>query len=77
VLYGGAGDDEMLWGGEDVLYGGNGNELIDAVSADIFGATLGKQRDKLYCGEGKDQYIADKLDYVSSSCEVKTPSANL
>jgi hypothetical protein len=28
-------------------------------------------KDKLYCGKGKDQYYADKKDYVSSSCEVK------
>jgi hypothetical protein len=32
-----------------------------------------KQRDELYCGEGKDHYNADKFDYVSSSCEVKDP----
>jgi hypothetical protein len=28
-----------------------------------------KQRDKLYCGKGKDRYVAQKHDYVDSSCE--------
>lgn len=67
VLYGGEGDDSPLGGGkgEDVIYGGDGNDFI-AASGD-------GQRDKLYCGEGRDEYIADKLDYVSSSCEVKSP----
>jgi hypothetical protein len=29
------------------------------------------ERDELYCGKGKDKYLADKKDYVDSSCEVK------
>jgi hypothetical protein len=77
VLYGG--DDKTVYGdtykddlygglhgggGEDVLYGGDGNDFLDA--------SLDGQRDKLFCGEGKDEYAADKIDYVSSSCEVKT-----
>jgi hypothetical protein len=28
-----------------------------------------RQPDKFYCGKGKDTYIADKIDYVDSSCE--------
>jgi Ca2+-binding RTX toxin-like protein len=78
VLYGGDGDDKTLYAekvqddlygglygdeGEDVLYGGDGNDFLDA-SAD-------GQRDKLYCGKGSDEYAADKIDYVSSSCEEK------
>ncbi len=63
VLYGGDGRD-MLTGaaGEDVLYGGDGNDTIDAEDG---------QRDKLYCGEGRDEYVAVKNDYVDSSCEKK------
>jgi hypothetical protein len=65
VLYGGDGDDFLAGGkGEDVIYGGDGNDhLIPSEDG---------ERDKLYCGEGKDKYVADKLNYVSSSCEVKT-----
>jgi Ca2+-binding RTX toxin-like protein len=71
VLYGGDGDDKLLGGkGEDVIYGGDGNDRIDGATVDLTGVVVKKQRDELYCGEGKDHYIADKLDYVDSSCEV-------
>ena len=61
----GDGDDELYEGrGEDVFYGGDGNDLI---SGDDDG-----QRDKLYCGKGKDYYRAYKSDYVDSSCEKKS-----
>jgi hypothetical protein len=62
ILYGGDGDDllEPAWD-EDVIYGGDGNDWL--------GGGSDGQRDKLYCGEGKDYYSADKNDYVSSSCE--------
>lgn len=65
VLYGDEGDDEMLWGGEgeDVLNSGDGNDYLDSSDDG--------HRDKLYCGEGTDEYFADKFDYVDSSCEVK------
>ena len=67
VLYGGDGGD-LLSGdeGEDVLYGGDGDDKL----ALTMGPNDG-QRDKLYCGEGKDEYSADKRDYVDSSCEVE------
>jgi RTX calcium-binding nonapeptide repeat (4 copies) len=66
VIYGGAGDDGVLMGdeGNDVIYGGPGNDI------ELHGDGDG-QRDKLYCGEGRDSYMAEKVDYVSSSCEVK------
>jgi Ca2+-binding RTX toxin-like protein len=66
VLYGGDGNDILLFGGEgeDVIYGGDGNDYIEA-SGD-------GDRDKLYCGEGRDQYAADKIDYMSGSCEVNS-----
>ena len=59
---GGAGNDEWLWGdaGEDVLHGEDGDDYLDG---------KGGQRDALHCGEGKDEYEADKNDFVSSSCE--------
>jgi Ca2+-binding RTX toxin-like protein len=80
VLYGGPGSDVLHGGagadflysysqsggglqGKDVLYGGDGNDTILADDYD--------KQDKLYCGEGWDRYIADKGDFVSSSCEKK------
>ena len=79
VLYGGDGDDKWLAGGagEDVIYGGDGNDDIDGATVDPDGVQVRKQRDELYCGEGKDYYIADNSDYVDSSCEVKQAPANL
>src|SRR5215216_4097417 len=76
-LDGGDGDDEIRGlgatdaisggAGDDVLYGGDGNDVLDA--------TLDGQRDKLYCGKGKDTYIADKNNDVDSSCEKENPPA--
>ena len=63
VLHGGDGDDILLVGGKgaDVIYGGDGDDFFEE-SAD------GK-RDELYCGEGRDEYSAERIDYVSASCE--------
>ena len=83
VIYGGPGDDKLKgWEGEDVIYGGPGDDKLDGGPSD---AVLGGgellpgggdgQRDKLYCGEGRDSYFADKEDYVDSSCEVKLPNS--
>jgi hypothetical protein len=56
---------QMVGGpGEDVIYGGDGNDFLA-------GSWDRGQRDKLYCGEGSDHYLADKNDYVDSSCEIK------
>ena len=61
VIYGGDGDDYVFGGkGADVIYGGDGNDTFEDSDG---------QRDKLYCGNGKDEYGADKIDYVDSSCE--------
>lgn len=73
VIYGGDGDDAVLMGdeGNDLIYGGPGDDI------ELHGDGDGQQ-DKLYCGEGRDSYMAEKVDYVSSSCEVKLrPSAGL
>jgi hypothetical protein len=70
VIYGGDGNEDFLSGdqGEDVIYGGDGNDILDGQGGED------GQRDKLYCGKGKDRYLADKNDYVDSSCENKQPS---
>ena len=69
ILYGGEGEDFLDHGdyrdegdSEDVFYGGDGNDQLNAE---------GGPRARLYCGEGRDDYAADKDDYVDSSCEKK------
>ena len=71
VIYGGDGNDRLLSGGdgEDVLYGGDGNDTISSGEPVDPDATADGSRDKIYCGEGRDRYAADKFDQVSSSCE--------
>jgi hypothetical protein len=65
VIYGGDGDDYVFGSiGADVLYGGDGSDYVSTKWED-------RQPDKLYCGEGKDTYDADKNDFVSSSCETE------
>jgi hypothetical protein len=66
VLYGGPGDDKLDGGPSEAVYGGPGELLPGGGDG---------QRDKIYCGEGRDSYWADKEDYVSSSCEVKLPNS--
>src|SRR5215218_178072 len=84
VIHGGPGDDGSRgMEGEDVIYGGPGNDKLDGGPSDaVYGGPdellpggEDGQRDKLYCGEGRDSYWADKEDYVSSSCEVKLPNS--
>jgi Ca2+-binding RTX toxin-like protein len=68
VIYGGPGGDQIEDGnGEDVIYGGAGNDFFILAS----GHFEDGQRDKVYCGPGKDTYGGGKLDYVDRSCEKK------
>jgi Ca2+-binding RTX toxin-like protein len=68
VIYGGDGDDLVFPDeGNDVIYGGDGNDVLDSQDDE--------QRDKLVCGAGRDKYVADKNDYVDSSCETVPASA--
>jgi RTX calcium-binding nonapeptide repeat (4 copies) len=70
VIYGGPGSDGLSDGnGEDVIYGGAGNDFVILQS----GPFEDGQRDKVYCGLGKDTYGGGKLDYLDSSCEKKVP----
>ena len=67
VIYGGDGDDYVSPDeGNDAIYGGDGNDVLAAHDA---------RRDRLYCGAGRDQYLADPNDYVDSSCETASASA--
>ena len=61
----GYGEDNRFYGepdGADVIYGGDGNDFIEAFQDG--------QPDKLYCGKGDDEYhVEEKIDHVSGSCE--------
>jgi Ca2+-binding RTX toxin-like protein len=59
VLYGGSQRDFVGgYDGDDVIYGGPGDDTeLDVASAGEFGND--GQRDKLYCGEGRDTYYAE------------------
>jgi RTX calcium-binding nonapeptide repeat (4 copies) len=68
VLHGGDGNDQLGGDkGQDVLHGGDGNDHLDG--SDGRARFVDRERDELYCGKGMDEYIADRLDYVDSSCE--------
>lgn len=70
VIHGGDGNDDFTGEtGEDVFYGGDGNDFLDGRDRRL----LDNQRDELYCGKGRDQYLAGSLDYVDSSCEEAAP----
>jgi Ca2+-binding RTX toxin-like protein len=73
VLMGGSGNDEMGFycyefifdTGDDTFYGGSGNDFV--WSWDYSGD--GKaQRDLVFCGGGRDEVLADKLDRLHD-CE--------
>ena len=75
------GDGRDEGDGDDVIYGGSGDEVLEGGKGvdDIYGEDGSDsisdypdgQRDKPYCGEGKDRYVVEKKDFVSSSCEKK------
>jgi Ca2+-binding RTX toxin-like protein len=70
VIYGGDGNDDFIGEpGEDVFYGGDGNDFLDGRDRGV----KDTQRDELYCGKGRDQYLAGSIDYVVSSCEEAAP----
>jgi Ca2+-binding RTX toxin-like protein len=52
VLFGGSGRDR--------LYGGAGNDTINAADG---------WRDQIDCGSGRDRVTADRFDVVSPNCE--------
>jgi Tol biopolymer transport system component len=61
-LYGGRGDDRLHGGrGRDVLLGGSGWDAIYARDGEA---------DHIYCGDGRDQVRADRLDLIAHDCEI-------
>jgi hypothetical protein len=74
VIYGGPGDDNLSGrNGKDAIYGGPGDDTrLDGGGP---WRTNDGHRDEIYCGEGRDSYWAEKIDYVDSSCEKKLPNS--
>jgi hypothetical protein len=69
VIYAGPGNDNVFPDeGKDVIYGGDGNDMLASIDRD--------GQDKLYCGAGRDKYLAGNNDYVDSSCETASASAS-
>ncbi len=63
VLRGGRGNDTLIGGpGDDVLVGGRGNDTLLAHDSARF-------RDRLRCGRGHDDGVADLGDVVRHDCE--------
>ena len=64
-----SGDDFISGGtGIDTVYGGPGDDIIHTGGDG--------EREEVFCGEGKDNFLADELDYISSSCEVNGIPSN-
>ena len=76
TLFGGEGDDTLVEGrGENQMFGGDGNDFFQAtaINFDRPGSedTTPKERDRVYCGEGRDTVVVDpgRVDVVASDCE--------
>jgi Ca2+-binding RTX toxin-like protein len=63
-LYGNGGGDDLTGGeGADLLRGGNGDDTV-------YDSYDGPDRDRIFCGEGRDWVFADEEDFVDEeSCE--------
>jgi hypothetical protein len=79
IIRGGLGDDRLAGGARpDWIFGGPGNDGIngqqgrDTIRAgrgdDLIVANDG-QRDRIYCGPGRDAVKADRRDRVARDCE--------
>ena len=82
MIRGLGGNDEIFNGlGDDVVYAGPGNDNVSPESGDdvIYGGPGNDRLSgyKLYCGKGKDTYVADKKDFVDNSCEKRVKNLGL
>jgi hypothetical protein len=61
--------DDLLWGGNprdttiDVLSGGEGNDAFFVYRE------LAAKKDVVFCGDGRDQVLADRADVLRGKCE--------
>jgi hypothetical protein len=73
-LYGGRGRDRVFGDtGSDLIVGGPGRDrLVSGRGADTIRARDGEV-DTINCGPGRDRVIADRIDRISSNCEIRLP----
>jgi len=70
-LIGGAGNDRLIGGaGNDTLVGGPGKDTIVAGQGNDTVRARDGQKDAVDCGRGHDVAAADRIDAISSNCEV-------
>ena len=79
IVVGGAQGDTLTGNGETNLLGGNGGDDVleglggaDTLSGEAGDDTflaLDNARDRVICGEGDDQVLADWVDDVDADCE--------
>lgn len=69
-MFGFAGDDWLRgFGGDDVVDGGKGEDILSSGPGDDLVRARDGVRDRVFCGQGEDRVLADKLDRAYSDCE--------
>lgn len=70
TMYGLAGKDWLRGlGGNDVLVGGPGRDTVSGGAGNDRIAARDQERDKIFCGLGKDRAVVDANDSVYGDCE--------
>jgi hypothetical protein len=70
VVRGGDGRDRALGGpGNDAISGGRGNDKLSGGGGDDRIRAFDLGRDRIKCGPGQDEVVANEADTVSASCE--------
>ena len=70
TILGRAGDDSLLAGGgaDRVIAGAGRDSVVAGAGADVVDVWDG-ERDRIFCGPGRDRVRADRLDLVARDCE--------
>lgn len=73
TLRGSAGDDTLTGGGDDddIIDGGSGADTISGGAGDDVILARDGETDRIACGEGLDNVVADAQDVVAADCEVR------
>lgn len=77
-IYGFAGNDWIRGlGGDDIIVGGPGRDILSGGPGNDLILARDGQRDRVYCGAGRDRAVVDALDWVHKDCEiVERPSTD-